>query len=95
MHSEFLFCTSQDVIKLYKTSETSVKRNLLQIINCFSYRLCLEDYIMLYWVHLAWAEFELTTLVVIGTDCTGIIRRGSIPPVYIIKTLKKTKNKTT
>jgi hypothetical protein len=25
--------------------------------------------IMLYWVHLAWAGFELTTLVVIGTDC--------------------------
>jgi hypothetical protein len=32
---------------------------------------------------------------VIGTDCTGIIRRGSIPPVNIIKTLKKTKKKTT
>ena len=28
-------------------------------------------HIMLYRVHLAWAEFELTTLVVIGTDCTG------------------------
>jgi hypothetical protein len=27
------------------------------------------DHIMLYWVHLVWAEFELTTLVVIGTDC--------------------------
>jgi hypothetical protein len=26
-------------------------------------------HIMLYHVHLAWAEFELTTLVVIGTDC--------------------------
>jgi hypothetical protein len=26
---------------------------------------------MLYRVHLAWAEFELTTLVVIGTDCIG------------------------
>jgi hypothetical protein len=26
--------------------------------------------IMLYRVHLAWAGFELTTLVVIGTDCT-------------------------
>ena len=26
---------------------------------------------MLYEVHLAWAGFELTTLVVIGTDCTG------------------------
>ena len=27
--------------------------------------------IMLYWVHLAWVGFELTTLVVIGTDCVG------------------------
>jgi hypothetical protein len=26
---------------------------------------------MLYWVHLAWVEFEITTLVVIGTDCIG------------------------
>jgi len=28
-------------------------------------------HIMLYWVHLAWAGFELTALVVIGTDCIG------------------------
>jgi len=28
-------------------------------------------HIMLYRVHHAWAGFELTTLVVIGTDCTG------------------------
>ena len=28
-------------------------------------------HIMLYWVHLTWAGFELTTLVVIGTDCDG------------------------
>ena len=27
--------------------------------------------IMLYRIHLAWVRFELTTLVVIGTDCTG------------------------
>ena len=27
--------------------------------------------IMLYQVHLDWAEFELTTLAVIGNDCTG------------------------
>jgi hypothetical protein len=27
-------------------------------------------HIILHWVHLAWEEFELTTLVVIGTDCT-------------------------
>jgi hypothetical protein len=29
------------------------------------------NHIMLYGVHLAWAVFELTTLVVIGTDSTG------------------------
>jgi hypothetical protein len=28
-------------------------------------------HIMLYWVHLVWAGFELTTLVVNGTDCVG------------------------
>ena len=28
-------------------------------------------HIMLYWVHLAWAGFELIALVVICTDCTG------------------------
>jgi len=28
-------------------------------------------HIMLYRVHLAWAGFELTTLVMIGTDCIG------------------------
>jgi hypothetical protein len=28
-------------------------------------------HIMLYWVNLAWTGFELTTLVVIGTDCIG------------------------
>ena len=28
-------------------------------------------HIMLCWVHIAWAGFELTTLVVIGTDCIG------------------------
>ena len=28
-------------------------------------------HIMLYRVHLAWVGFELTTLVVIGTDCIG------------------------
>ena len=29
------------------------------------------DHIILYWAYLPWAEFELTTLVVIGTDCIG------------------------
>ena len=28
-------------------------------------------YIMLYRAHLAWVEFELTTFVVMGTNCTG------------------------
>jgi hypothetical protein len=28
-------------------------------------------HIMLYWVHLAWVRFELTALVLIGTDCIG------------------------
>jgi hypothetical protein len=31
-------------------------------------------HIMLYWVHLAWTGFELTTLVVIGTDCIDICK---------------------
>jgi len=29
---------------------------------------------MLYQVHLAWVGFELTMLVVIGTDCIGIYK---------------------
>jgi hypothetical protein len=29
------------------------------------------EYIMLYWAHLVWAGFELTTSVAIGTDCIG------------------------
>jgi hypothetical protein len=29
------------------------------------------SHIMLYRAHLAWAGFELTTLVIIGTDCIG------------------------
>ena len=28
-------------------------------------------HIILYWAHLAWAEFELTALVMIDTDCIG------------------------
>jgi len=31
-------------------------------------------HILLFWVHLAWAGFELTTLVVIGTDCIGSLK---------------------
>ena len=35
-------------------------------------------HIMLYRVHLAWARFELTTLVVIGTDCMGIYKSNTM-----------------
>jgi hypothetical protein len=31
-------------------------------------------HVMLYRVHLSWVGFELTTLVVIGTDCIGCYR---------------------
>jgi hypothetical protein len=34
------------------------------------------DYIMVYRVHLAWARFELTTLVVIGTDFIGSYKKS-------------------
>ena len=34
------------------------------------------DYIMVYQVHFAWAGFELTTLVVIGTDCIGSYKKS-------------------
>ena len=30
-----------------------------------------KNHVMLYRVHLSWTGFELTILVVIGTDCTG------------------------
>ena len=35
-------------------------------------------HIMLYWVHFAWAGFELTALVVIGTDCIGTVHSKCI-----------------
>jgi hypothetical protein len=35
-------------------------------------------HIILYRVHLVWAGFELTTLVVIGTDCTGNWKSNTI-----------------
>jgi len=35
-------------------------------------------YIMLYQVHIAWARFKLTTLVVIGTDCIGSYKSNYI-----------------
>jgi hypothetical protein len=39
---------------------------------------------MLYWVHLAWAGFELTKLVVIGTDCISSYKSN----YYTITTTK-------
>ena len=48
-------------------------------------------HIMLYRVHLAWARFELPTLVVIGTDCMGsyksnyhTITTTTVPRRYLI-----------
>ena len=35
-------------------------------------------HMVLYWVHLVWAGFELTTLVVIGTDCIGSCKSNAI-----------------
>ena len=35
-------------------------------------------HIMLYQVHLAWAGFELTTLMVIETDCTGSFKSSEV-----------------
>jgi len=36
-------------------------------------------HIMLYRVHLVWAGFKLTTLVVIGTDCIGSCKSNYHP----------------
>ena len=52
-------------------------------------------HIMLYRAHLTWAGFELTTLVVLGTDCIGscisnyhTIMTTTVPKkYYIIKVL--------
>jgi hypothetical protein len=42
-------------------------------------------HIMLYRVHLAWARFELTTLVVIGTDCIGSYKSITTAPDKLIR----------
>ena len=45
-------------------------------------------HIILYWVHLAWARFELTTLVVMGTYCIGTcnsMRSRSRRPLFLNK----------
>ena len=41
-------------------------------------------HIMLYRVHLAWAVFELSTLVVIGTDCIGSCKSNDHDHPYIL-----------
>jgi hypothetical protein len=43
-----------------------------------------KHHIMLYRVHIACAVFELTTLVVIGTDCIGNINPTTIRPRHDI-----------
>ena len=44
-------------------------------------------HIMLYQVHLDWAGFELTTLVVIGTDCIGSCISNLILIIHYIGTV--------
>ena len=50
--------------------------------------------IMLYWVHVAWAGFKLTTLVVICTDCIGSCKSNyytiTTAPLYIGKVAQAT-----
>jgi len=41
---------------------------------------------MLYQVHLAWAGFGLTTLVVIGTECIG---RYKVKPAHVVTSIKQ------
>jgi hypothetical protein len=54
----------QSVLLVEKTGVPGENNDLSQVIDKL-------DHIMLYRVHLAKVGFELTTLVVIGTDCIG------------------------
>jgi len=64
-----------------KPEYTEKTADLSQVTDKFYYK-------MLYRVHLAWAGFELTTLVVIGTDCTGRCKSS----YHTIKTTTAPKN---
>ena len=49
-------------------------------------------HIMLYWVHLTWAGFILTKLVVIGTDCIGCCKSNYQMIMTMIADLSKLTN---
>ena len=64
-------------LRMFFSLSSNSKFNLIGciFIISYSYHKSLTNYhIILYQVHLAWAGLELTTLVVIGTDCIGSFR---------------------